>query len=85
MIASADRACDLARARAEPHTWCEIPHESGPCRLVGDDVDGVPLQPGEELEPGEAEERGGPGLVAVRARGRRGWPAAPSRPASSGG
>jgi hypothetical protein len=53
MITSAGEACELARARAEPHAWWEIPHESNPCRLVGDDVDVVALQPGVELEAGE--------------------------------
>jgi hypothetical protein len=57
MIASADGACDFERERAEPHTWWEIPLESGPCRPVGGDVDVVALQPGVELEAGEARER----------------------------
>ena len=35
-------------------------------RLLGRDSDLVALQPGVELEAGEAEEGGGPGLVAVR-------------------
>jgi hypothetical protein len=65
MVRSADGACDVARARAERHTWCEIPHESGPCRLVGDDVDGVPLRPGVELEPGIPEEGGRARLVVA--------------------
>jgi hypothetical protein len=67
MITSADGACDFERERAEPNTWCENALESGPCRVVGDDVDGVPLQPGLELEPGVPEEGGRAGLVAMGA------------------
>ena len=36
-------------------------------RLLGRDLDSVPLQPGVQLEAGGAEEGGGAGLVAVRA------------------
>ncbi len=66
MITSAGGACDLARARAEPHTWWEIPHESDPCRLVGDDLDAAALRAPGELVPREADASGRPRLVAVR-------------------
>ena len=50
-------------------------YEDAPVRCVSGgvrtsvrrDLDPIPLQPGVELEAGEAEEGSGPGLVAVRA------------------
>jgi len=65
---SALGGCDPAHARAELHVVGDTARQPG-CRLVGEDLDVVPLQASVKLEAGGAEEGSRARLVAVRTLG----------------